>query len=328
MNDNYRWYQKILHELMLSQKFFRVQAFLAEHFFYNCKDQKTDQHVFICGLPRAGSSILLNTLYEKRVFASITFRDVPFILAPNLWGNFVDLFKKPRIKNVPRAHDDGLMISEFSPEAFEEVFWDTFDQRENDIIEKFKLFINSVQIRYNKDRYISKNNQNVRRIELLAREFTNSQVIILFRSPVEQCGSLLQQHKSFLEIDNFSPFVNRYMKLIGHKEFGVDYDPYIRESLQYPNYLDINHWIEQWIFMYQELNQSVARFRNIYLVCYDDLVESVEVWVNICNLLEIDPEIRPGTFKKTDKRYDNLGCNSKLLTLANELYCSMRKDSL
>ena len=43
-------------------------------------------HVFITGLARAGTTILLNALYKSNLFASLSYSDMPFVLAPNLWS--------------------------------------------------------------------------------------------------------------------------------------------------------------------------------------------------------------------------------------------------
>ena len=43
------------------------------------------------------------------------------------------------------------------------------------------------------------------------------------------------------------------MKWIGHSEFGMDYSPIVSKNLKHKNYLKINHWLEQWKYLYQDL---------------------------------------------------------------------------
>lgn len=43
------------------------------------------RHVFVCGLARAGTTALTRRLHASGAFASLTYRDMPFVLAPNLW---------------------------------------------------------------------------------------------------------------------------------------------------------------------------------------------------------------------------------------------------
>ena len=38
------------------------------------------EHVFITGLARSGTTILLNALYKSNIFASLTYSDMPFVL--------------------------------------------------------------------------------------------------------------------------------------------------------------------------------------------------------------------------------------------------------
>ncbi len=57
--------------------------------------------VFVTGLPRAGSTLLLETLYATGEFATFTYREMPFVLAPILWS---DLTKGiPQIRRKARA---------------------------------------------------------------------------------------------------------------------------------------------------------------------------------------------------------------------------------
>ena len=102
-------------------------------------DNFDDDHVFIAGLARSGTTILLNAIYQSNQFASLTYDDMPFILAPNFWTKTSP--KKRHGKLQERAHGDNIRISTNSPEAFEEVFWKTFS--DNSIIrdELFMKFI-------------------------------------------------------------------------------------------------------------------------------------------------------------------------------------------
>ena len=64
-------------------------------------------------------------LHESGCFRSLTYRDMPFILAPNCWHKVSRLFLQKK-KLQQRAHRDGIKIGYDSPEAFEEIFWKTF----------------------------------------------------------------------------------------------------------------------------------------------------------------------------------------------------------
>ena len=73
-------------------------------------------------MARSGSTILLNSIYKTDIFASLTYADMPFVLAPNLWSKISLIRSKSNLILKERAHKDGIKISTSSPEAFEEVF--------------------------------------------------------------------------------------------------------------------------------------------------------------------------------------------------------------
>ena len=157
--NNYSWLQQKLHQFALSSQFMREVMFDVESSAIST-NQTNDNHVFVSGLARSGTTILLNALYESDEFASLSYRDMPFVLAPNLWSKLS--FTKQDIDLVERAHGDGIKVSSESPEAFEEVFWMTFNENDEDAQEKFKTYVQLINKKYQKERYLSKNNQNIR----------------------------------------------------------------------------------------------------------------------------------------------------------------------
>ena len=72
---------------MLSSQFMREVMFNVEQFVFLEKDDNfNDDHVFVAGLARSGTTMLLNAIYQSDQFASLTYDDMPFILAPNFWA--------------------------------------------------------------------------------------------------------------------------------------------------------------------------------------------------------------------------------------------------
>ena len=58
--QNYSFIQKFLHDFVLSKKFINKSLFeLEKIIFLKNKDIKDQSHIFITGLPRSGSTILL-----------------------------------------------------------------------------------------------------------------------------------------------------------------------------------------------------------------------------------------------------------------------------
>ena len=92
--QNYRGIQKFLHDLVLKKKIINKTLFELEKLIYlKNKDIKNHSHVFITGLPRSGTTSLLNFLFSSDEYASLTYRNMPFILSPNI----SQLFNKKNI---------------------------------------------------------------------------------------------------------------------------------------------------------------------------------------------------------------------------------------
>ena len=68
--NQYSWLQKKLHQIALSSRFMREISFDYECSIYPSK-YSVDKHVFITGLARSGTTILLNSLYLSNQFSSL-----------------------------------------------------------------------------------------------------------------------------------------------------------------------------------------------------------------------------------------------------------------
>ena len=178
---------------------------LEKMLFLNHNQHISNKHVFVSGMARSGTTILLNAIYKTNEFGSLTYDDMPFILSTNLWKKFkVDTLN---VGNNERAHGDGIKINIKSPEAFEEVFWKTFNKGEVNLSIEFNNFINLILKNKNQIRYLSKNNQNINRIDLIKTNFPKSSILIPFRDPLQHAYSLLTQHKKFTKLQKNDNFV-------------------------------------------------------------------------------------------------------------------------
>ena len=284
--NNYNFSERTLHKLALSNKLIREATFDLENLLYT-PHAANNSHVFVIGLARSGSTALLNAIFASDEFASLTYSDMPFLLAPNLW-------KKANVRRtifdeVERAHGDGIKISNNSPEAFEEVFWTTFDNS-SDTIEKFKIYIGLILRKYDKHRYLSKNNQNIKRIELVKKILPDAKLLIPFRNPLQHSYSLYNQHNRFLELGRKDRFISKYMKLIGHTEFGTDYNPIIQQGLAYSDPNDLNHWLEQWVRVYSCCVTELSSSTNIKFISHETLCTDVSYWKDILDFIDIEKE--------------------------------------
>lgn len=293
----YSFLERILYRFAFLTKSSQIAfADLEEQIF--TKHLKAINHrkpVFITALPRTGTTLLLNICTQLNEFASHNYRDMPFILIPMLWNRISSKFQYTEAWQE-RAHGDGLLVNADSPEAFEEMIWMAFWKKQyhedriipwdhncdKDIIAEFLKFYKKhmqkiIALRQNSNntvkRYISKNNNNIARLNMLTNQFPEATILIPFRDPIQQAASLLRQHQNFLKLHDEDRFACDYMKAIGHFDFGknlkpIDFDRW----LQHTDIIESNtliFWIKYWIAVYGYINAVVDE--NTIMLSYDEL---------------------------------------------------------
>jgi len=195
---------------------------------------EVDRPVFICGLARAGTTILLELLATCRGVATHRYRDFPFLWTPILWNRFQDRFGSEAAPRE-RPHRDRIRITRESPEAFEEPLWRSYfpwlhdpdrshrltdANRDASFDQAFRDHIRKIVMLRRGRRYLSKANYNVARIEYLADLFPDARFIVPVRDPVAQVCSLVRQHALFSDYSKADPRAARYLAIAGHYEFG------------------------------------------------------------------------------------------------------------
>jgi hypothetical protein len=247
--------------------------------------------VFITGLPRAGTTLLLELLYRTGEFCSFTYRHMPFVLAPLISGRASRA--NARSKEIERAHGDGVQVSLDSPEAFEEVLWLTY-LRERIVAERtlepltiemvspqfehaFRVTIDKLLAENQSAggaRYLSKNNANISRLGVLSRLFPDSTIVVAFREPSAHIASLMRQHRRFSTAHSTDAFARRYMAWIGHFEFGLNFRP-----INFSGWLDgseidpeptADFWLRYWTTAYRHALEH--RTSNVVFVDFDRLL--------------------------------------------------------
>ncbi len=255
---------------------------------------ESTREVFVTGLPRSGTTLLLQFLYGTGEFTSFTYRHMPLILAPLLWQKMSRSFHQ-RAELRERAHGDQVHVSFDSPEAFEEVIWLTFlknkivrpymlmpispDDYSEDFEDTFHNLIRkliSLSGPNSNTRYLSKNNTNVSRLDAIRQLFPTSTILVPFREPLAHIGSLAKQHAQFLAQHRSDSFSRRYMQWLGHFEFGDEIKP-----INFNNWLDDktlplsvtpDFWLEYWTAAYAYVLEH--RGPNVHLVDYDRLLSA------------------------------------------------------
>ncbi len=314
MIKNYNLIQKFFHKICFKNKIILKYLYEIEKviFLKNQNNFKNFNHVFICSLPRSGTTALLNYIYSTNNYASLTYNDMPFILSPNIYS-FLNL--KSNIKKSERFHRDGISIDLDSPEALDEIFFSLYETPEYEI--ELPKYISLILLKYNKNRYLSKNNLNAKRINLIKRIFPNSIILVPFRKPYNHSISLLNQHLNFLSLQNKEAFVREYMGDLGHNEFGIDHLSW-NKSLRYKDFTKLDYWLEQWILYYSNILNEYKKFKNFYLLCY----EKFENYHQIKKLNEL-LNIKDANFKFVNKNKiynQKIESDTNLLEKANKIY--------
>ena len=332
--EGYSAGSKLLHQIALGSPFVGEALFDLEKTLYRSRTPQVSHkpHVFVSGLARAGTTILMRKLYETGQFRSLTYRDMPFVLAPNLWGTVTRRSVKKQAQQE-RAHGDGLMVNYDSPEALEEVFWRSFCgpayiksnclvtmSADEDVIADFQTYISLIMKDSHGKRYLSKNNNNILRLHSLVSAFPDAIILIPFRDPLQQAYSLLRQHRHFGEVHMTDPFVKKYMTWLAHHEFGADHRPFQfdDEVALSGNPSDLEYWLRVWVGVYGYIINHLPA--QALLVCYETLcTENSDVWPSLAKKIDVESNREGLAFART-VHHISLSVPVELLEKAHELY--------
>ena len=257
-----------------------------------------EKPVFISGLARSGTTVLLVMLEEHPETVTHRYRDFPFLEAPLWWNRFYDRASRPGSKPMERFHRDRILVTPESPEALEEIIWMSFfpwlhDPGRANTVDRgtsdpdfacfFTAHIRKLLFLRRGRRYLSKANYNVARLSCLADIFPDARFLVLFRDPRHHIASLMKQHRLFCEEETRDPRVLNYMRRSGHFEFGLDRRPVNmghgdateRIMRLWAAGRDVEGWARYWSDVYGYVVAKLEQDRRLQsmtqLVSYDDL---------------------------------------------------------
>lgn len=346
LNKDYNLLERFMHKLSLGSTSVTALSFELENLLNQKAHTKADNHIFITGLARSGTTILMNYLHETGIFRSLTYADMPFVLMPNIWK----MFSKSQIDKTPkeRTHKDGIFIGYDSPEALEEVFWRTFCEEEyiltdrlklhivnDEVINKFKRYIDLILMSSDNQVqtcYLSKNNNNILRLSSIKRCFPNSRIIITFRDPLQHAISLLKQHINFSNIQSKESFSLNYMNWLGHFEFGLNQKPFwLNDDLRFNEIIlydkmDINFWLASWKNYYLYINEHIPS-QSIFF-CFEAFCKNpAKVLEKLFSILDIKSEM-PYKIPYELKNIQGYIVDQKLLNDCNKIYQKLIKKHI
>ena len=227
----------------------------------------TIKKVFVTGLARAGTTRLTQVLASLPGFRSATYQDFPFPLMPDTWRRINTAGAKG--DPVERKHGDGILVGYDSVEAIEEYFWkvvsndsyiteqtlkfDTIDWTKLNLFGDYVSAVVRAGGPVEDPTYLSKNNNQIVRLEALHEALPEASFVVPIRDPVSHALSLFRQHERFSRLQTDDPFVLEFMDWLGHHEFGQHTkvfdlgksDAFARIQT-YPR-SSPNHWMAVWI---------------------------------------------------------------------------------
>lgn len=284
--ETYSQFSKFLHYVFLGNSFIAKLLFGIWQKRYKGGKGVTDvakgelSAVYVSGLARAGTTVLMQSLGTDARFSSLSYKDLPLLFLPTKTDK-----EAASSKAVERAHGDGVMHSLDSYEALEEPFWKNFQP--NYVTSK-TLVTQSIEPRvYSKYTYfrnwyadgkvyLCKNNNHLLRAESLHQLDKGagvvSKTIIPFRDPLTHAQSLLHQHKHLSAMQLDDEFVLDYMDMLVHNEFGLGrkQSVFSKDSDTINgDWNELDTWLQYWYSYYTEVLAKYKDSSDVAFVQYE-----------------------------------------------------------
>ncbi|MBV9719487.1 MAG: sulfotransferase [Candidatus Eremiobacteraeota bacterium] len=291
--------------------------------------QRVDRPVYICGLPRAGTTITLQMLSEHPDVGTHKYADFLMPYMPYVWNKVfpripVDAMRKP----VPRIHRDRIEVTRDSAEMGEEILWEHFfpqihDESDYSVLDgttsnpTFERFysehLRKLALVRGRSRYVSKAIMCVVRMQYLRKLFPDARFLLYVRNPVDHVASLIKQDRIWAEIERDDPRQIEIIELTGHHEFGpkqvmanVGRPEELREIRRL---FDEGRWAQSraryWAYVYgfvaDQLDADPELRRSVCIVRYEDLCsDSLRTIDRIIAHTELDAP----SFEASREKYD------------------------
>lgn len=326
---NYSVLSKILHRAYLKNYFISGASLELEFDLHKkkLKQKEIEKVVFVSGLARSGTTILLRKIFSSDEFASLQYNNMPFLFLPNLWS------PKSKIKSYERAHGDSININESSPEEFDEYFWkvqldDSYinndhlkiHQIDENILNSYISYTKLICLSKNKKNYLTKNNNNILRISSL-NKIPNSYFFFLIRNPLDHASSLLKLHKKFIDEQKKDTFSLDYFNFLGHHEFGIGHKPFnlINSIFDQLKDFDIDS-IEYWLIIWKQYYSYLLKIykENFIIIFFEDFIMVEDQIVDFIN-----QKLKIKITEKKDKKFippSYKRYSSEILDECNQIY--------
>jgi Sulfotransferase family len=280
--------------------------------------QRVDRPVYICGLPRAGTTITLQMLSEHPDVVTHKYADFLMPYMPWVWNKVfpripVDAMRKP----VPRIHRDRIEVTRDSAEMGEEILWEHFfpyihDETNYSVLDAttsnpaferfYREHLCKLALVRGRTRYVSKAIMCVVRMQYLSKLFPDARFLLYVRNPIDHVASLIKQDRIWAEIEQSDPRQIEIIELTGHHEFGPKQ---VMANVGRPETLreirgmfDGGKWAQSraryWAYVYgfvaEQLDSDPELARRVCTVRYEDLCgDSLTTIDRILAHTDLDP---------------------------------------
>ncbi len=297
------------------KKFSFFFKLLSEFEYILIKTKKINKPIFVCGYPRSGTTIITHMLNLHDKIGSLNYSDLPFLKNIIFW-KFFSRFYYSNINSSKRMHSDDIYINKNSPDAFEELIWSENLENYNDkhfkILTKqysntkleteLKININKVLYLRKKDRYLSKGNNYIFRLDYLIKIYSNPFILIVVRNPLLILASSLRVDKLFRNIADENKYFIKELDFLCHKEFGYNKKNILNKVTSTNlNQLYLTEWIKIHRYILIKIIKNDFYKKYVKIVISDELSKNDKYIKNIFNFCEL--KINEGLNKKIKKIY-------------------------
>ncbi len=294
-----------------------------------------DRPIYVTGLARSGTTLLLEILASHPEVATHQYRDFPGLLIPTWWSKS----QTGTGSSTPteRAHGDRMLVTPGSPEAMEEMLWmacleNLHNPQHNQVLDGSQRFpefdriytdhLRKLLLVRERSRYASKGNYNLTRLGYLKSLFPDARFLIPIREPVGHIASLMKQDALFRAAQARHPRAVTHLQRVGHFEFGIDLRLINVGDSSTVNLIyelwdagqTVRGWAKYWAMVYGWLHRLLQQEPELaaatHVVRYDQLCELPEQQLaNLLKFVELDetglidrwsPSITPPTYYQSD----------------------------
>lgn len=337
--SSYSELSQLLHRLALNNYFIGLKLFRREA--KQKKEQgirEKEEFVIVSGLARSGTTSLMNHLLKVEGFASLSYANMPFLLAPNTWRKIYHPNDK---RTKERSHKDGIKIGLNSNEALEEYFFKALSQDaylKADRIKEYALSEDEYQDylsyqslirRSSAEIYLAKNNNFLLRYKSVRAYNANFLFVVLFRNPLLHATSLLEKHLYYSELQKEDPFVEEYMNWLGHHEFGLSQKAFQFGEKEPPQGAknNLDYWLKIWLNYYEyalQIEDAQSLFIPYESLCANPQ-ENLELILGKLDNRLYSPAVEP--FTNLRKHSNKYPYQETLMQEAMKLYQSLQSKA-